>query len=146
MAATSEGFSLDELSLYSEVQAGVNPDAELDARPAPPPEREDGYLAIPTLIPNEDGTPFKKREEKDKGGNVVAEHPQLTVEFAIQDPGQRWDGAKFRSWPSTVVQRSQTTEMDAIIRAYTGQSPVGWSKGQKAKFCYDQFVGQAPIR
>lgn len=131
------GLSLDELNLFQEVEA-VDPDADLTDMPPPPPERADGYLAIPHLKTVDDKGNFIKLRKDRK--------PQFAVDFEIQDPGQRWNGLKLSTWPSPAVQRSGTSEADAIIKAYTGQSAAGLTDQKKMQFLYEKFAAQAPLR
>lgn len=79
------------------------------------------------------------------------------VEWTIQDEGIPMPpqfhqfkfvaGQKLNSWPSTRVnERTNTTEIDAILRAYTGKTGYGYSVGDKMKAAYKLLTSAQPIR
>lgn len=131
-----KGVSLADLDLFDEIE-NVDPNADLTDTPPPPPENPAGYLATPTLKLGDNGQPAIKINN--------AKKPQVSVTWEIVEDG-KYKGRKFFTYPSTMVTRSGTSEVDQLIKAYTNKSAAGMPDGNKMKVLINLLQTGRPLR
>lgn len=138
------GQTLDLSNLNLEMEAPVdevNPEANMED--TPPPVDDGEWSAVPVLVANEDGSFVKLQKGDEKGP-----HPALAIDWVLRDP--RLEGtihfdSKIRVWPSTRVGYNQTSEIDQLLKCYTGKSGAGMSRLQKVAAVIPFLQASTPL-
>jgi hypothetical protein len=114
------GFDFSDLELLTDIGTEVeviNPDADMESVVLPPEGKK--YVVIPKLIA------MKGTETHYTKPNKAGKLQFVGIDWKIEDPGKPWHGQSSRTWPSTSLNRAGTTEVDVLLRAYTGKAGVG---------------------
>lgn len=142
---------LDNLEMFSEV-ASIDPEANFSDMPSLPPEFDAAgnkikYMVVPRFVLTEDGKYLKRQPPKNKPDAPMSEcNIQVNAEYVIEDEGMPWHHTRVRAWPSTRVTNAGTSEIDSILKAYTGTPGIGLTNGQKAKSLCEKIAAGIPFR
>jgi len=147
----AQSVDLSQLDLVPEADVvdAINPDADFSdvPPPVPDPEKGDAWMAKPKLINFKDTTsPLKTMKDS---ANPNAHHLMLQVEWELVDSrleGTIWEGNTMRTWPSTMPGRSGTSEIDTLLKVYTGKAGVGMSRKQKIEALVPYLQAEQPIK
>jgi hypothetical protein len=145
-------IDINQLDQFNDVEE-VNPDAmSTDAIPPPPDGVHEFKLEV---VKDGIGDPNKRVAFDDgsvgffeitKGPQQGKRHLQIVVDFKIDEPGAKWDGQSVRKWVNTMVGRTETSEVDTLLKAITGQAGAGLSNGQKIQKLHELIVAGARIK
>lgn len=148
-------IDLSELALFVEAEANIDPEANMDDAPPPPPEfdsegREIKYLVTPEMITDKATQKQVKVIKYQSAGRDVQGLAFFGLDCTIIDEGKPWNKSRLRSWPSTRLM-NQTTEVDQILKAYLGGQYASeraylWPVGKKVNYLVEQFSAQRPFR
>lgn len=139
-------IDIDALSLFSEVE-DINPEANFNDQPPLPPEFDGSgapirYLTVMKLIQDAKTGAVAKPKQTNQGKPYL----MLSLDFLIEDEGMPWHGTGVRSWPSTMVGRAGTSEIDSLLKALTGAPGLGMSHGQKVQTVLQYINAGKPVR
>jgi hypothetical protein len=146
---SAQSIDLSQLDLVQEGTVdNINPDADFGDAPPPVPDpaKGDFWVAVPKLI-NFKGSESPLKTTKDSN-NPNAAHLMLQIEWELSDTrleGSIWQGNKLRTWPSTRPGFSGTSEVDSLLRAYTGKAGVGMSRMEKIKTVLPFLQAASPV-
>lgn len=139
-------IDMDALSLFSEVE-DINPEADFTDRPPLPPEFDSNgtpirYLVTMKLIQDSKTGAVAKPKQTSQGKAYL----MLSLDYLIEDEGMPWNGTGVRAWPSTMVGRAGTSEVDSLLKALTGSPGLGMSHGQKVQTVLQYINAGKPVR
>lgn len=145
----AQGIDLSQLDLVEEGSVdAINPDADFSDSPPPVPDLEkgDAWVAKPKLINFKDlDAPLKTQKDPN---NPNAVHLMLQVGWVLCDPrleGTIWEDNELRAWPSTRPGFSGTSEVDTLLKIYTGKAGVGMSRKEKIHTLLPFLQAETPI-